>query len=131
MKRKKRTSPTARSLKHAREKLGWIVQVVEKWNPWAHIRQDLFGCIDIVAIAGNQIVGIQATDDTSHSKRRGKALAEPRLRAWLAAGAGFEVWSWGKKGGAGKRKLWTLRREPFDVKLLHVAVPGEVRTEAA
>jgi len=124
--KRKGKSPTARTLEYCRDKLGWHVQVVEKWNQWAHKRIDLFGCIDIVAIAGDQIIGIQATDDTSHSKRREKALHEPRLRAWLAAKAGFEVWSWGKKGAAGKRKLWTLRREPLELKMLPQTVPAEV-----
>jgi hypothetical protein len=35
-------SPTARSLAHLRE-LGYKARVVEKWNPWAKVRQDLFG----------------------------------------------------------------------------------------
>ncbi len=43
--------------------------------------------------------------------RRVKALAEPRLRQWLDAGGRFEIWSWGKRGGRGERKLWTLRSE--------------------
>lgn len=124
-------SPTARTLRYCREELGWVVQVVEKWNPYARIRQDLFGCIDIVAIAGDAIVGIQATSDANHASRVTKAMQEPRLRAWLAAGALFEVWSWGKKGPAGKRKIWTPRREPLELKLMPQAVPAKVTEEAA
>ena len=36
------SSPTQRSLQHCR-KNGWIAGVVEKWNQYARIRQDLFG----------------------------------------------------------------------------------------
>lgn len=105
-------SPTERSLKECR-RLGWHVQVVERWNPFARRRNDLFGCIDLVAIAGDKIIGIQATSSTNHASRVAKAKAEPRLGAWLAAGGAFEVWSWGKKGARGKTKAWALRRDPF------------------
>lgn len=103
-------TPTARTLAECRRR-GWIAQVVEKWNPHARIRQDLFGCIDVLAIAPSGLLGIQACAGASHAARRTKALAEPRLRAWLDAGARFEVWSWAKRGARGKRKTWTLREE--------------------
>jgi hypothetical protein len=35
-------TPTARSLAHLKA-LGYEERVVEKWNPFAKIRQDLFG----------------------------------------------------------------------------------------
>lgn len=124
-------SPTSRTLQHCEKKLGWIAGVVERRIPRVFITKDLFGCIDVVAIAGSQIVGIQATTGAHHADRRAKALAEPRLRAWLAAGAGFEIWTWSKRGEEGKRKLWTLRREPLELRMLPMAVAGDVRTEAA
>lgn len=116
------SSPTARSMQFCK-KHSWHAQVVEKWNQWARRRIDLFGCIDLIVLAGDKCIGVQATSGDHHSNRREKALAEPRLRAWLAAGCLFEVWSWSKKGARGKRKLWELRREPIELKLLHVAVP--------
>ena len=130
-------TPTQRTLAECKRR-GWIAAVVEKWNPHARIRQDLFGCIDIVAIvpalppkrctccaymAGecmcgawdrdrdSTIIGIQACSGTDHARRRTKALAEPRLKAWLEAGARFEIWSFSKRGAQGKRKLWQLRAE--------------------
>ena len=105
------TSPTQRTLARARE-LGWTCQVVERWNPYAKVRVDLFGCIDIVAVHPDcGVLGIQACADGDHARRVAKAQAEPKLRAWLAAGGRFEVWSWGLRGERGKRKTWTLRRE--------------------
>ncbi len=59
MKKKKRTSPTQLSLKLMR-RLGYMCGIVEKWNMHAKVRQDLFGCIDIVAVGGGVTVGIQA-----------------------------------------------------------------------
>ena len=125
-------TPTQRTLAECKRR-GWIAQVVEKWNPHARVRQDLFGCIDIVACVPvsypskkhplegidvfipteqpSYILGIQACAGSSHAARKTKALAEPRLRAWLGAGARFEVWSWSKRGPRGKRKTWQLREE--------------------
>jgi hypothetical protein len=56
----KATSPTQRTLKHWRD-LGYLCAVVEHWNPHVRIRQDLYGFIDVLAIKGEDIVGIQAT----------------------------------------------------------------------
>ena len=105
------SSPTQRSLKELRE-CGWTAQVVERFNPHARVRVDLFGCIDIVAIdpAGG-IVGIQACAGASHSARKAKIMAEPKMGQWLNAGGRVELWSWAKRGPRGKRKVWTLRKE--------------------
>lgn len=61
------TSPTQRSLKHMRG-LGYTCQVVEHWNPFAHIKQDLFGFIDVLCVKGEDIVGVQSTsgDHVAH-----------------------------------------------------------------
>ena len=115
-----KVSPTARSLAHCR-KLRWPAGVVERWIAAVQIRKDLFGCIDLVAIADGGILGIQATTGGNHASRRTKAIAEPRLRAWLKAGGLFEVWSWEKQGSAGKRKLWQLRRERLELE--HLPAP--------
>jgi hypothetical protein len=111
-KRKKGTSPTARSLAECRKR-GWVAQVVERYNPHAHVLQDLFGCIDIVAITDKGIMAIQATggDGGVHAARVAKVLAEPRAKKWIDAGGRFEVWSWAMRGAAGTRKMWTLRVE--------------------
>ena len=108
------SSPTQRSLEYCR-KNGWIAGVVEKWNPHARIRQDLFGCIDLIVIDDLEQgpLAVQATSGTGHAARRKKSIAEPRLKLWLEAPARFEIWSWSKRGPRGKRKVWTLRREPI------------------
>ena len=104
-------TPTERTMKEAR-KLGFTVAVVERWNPRVKIRQDLFGCIDLIAMKpGVGVIGIQACAGASHAARKAKLLAEPRMWEWLDSGARAEVWSWAKRGPRGKRKTWTLRRE--------------------
>lgn len=110
-KRKKGISATKRTMDEC-ERRGWIAQVVEQRIPHTFITRDLFGIIDIVAITPDGIMGIQATaGSNNHALRMHKARAEPRLAAWLAAGAAFAVWSWAKRGARGKPKTWTLREE--------------------
>src|ERR1700740_1040081 len=119
-KRRKGTSPTARTLAECRRR-GWIAQVVEQHLPFPKpfgTKRDLFGVIDIVALGAEMdgqlpaILGIQATASAAHhAHRRAKILAEPRARQWVEAGGRLELWSWSKRGGAGERKRWTLRVE--------------------
>jgi len=105
-------SPTSRALADLRE-MGFTAQVVERWNPHARIRQDLFGCIDIVAIHPELgTLGVQACAGGSHATRRVKCCGESKLRTWLTAGNAFEIWSYAKQGPRGQKvKKWTLRRE--------------------
>jgi hypothetical protein len=103
-------SPTQRTLAECRKR-GWVAQVVEKWNPHAKVRQDLFGCIDVVALTDRGILGIQACAGASHAARAAKMRAEPKTLAWLKSGGVLEVWSWAKRGPRGGRKVWTLREE--------------------
>jgi hypothetical protein len=72
--------------------------VAEKWDPHSRTRADLFGFADVLAV--------QATSASNHAARVRKAQALPALRAWLAAGCAFEVWSWRKSG-----RRWCCRRQ--------------------
>lgn len=111
------SSPTSRTLELLRAE-GWTPAVVERHNTFSHKKNDLFGCIDIVAMKpGHPILGVQATSDSNHAARREKASKEPRLITWLATGSLFEVWSWKKRpayrkdGSRAKRDQWAVRRE--------------------
>jgi hypothetical protein len=104
-------SPTARSLAFLRER-GALPAVVERWNPGARVRQDLYGFLDLVAIPldGTGLLGVQACVTDDQSKRLAKILAEPvaeRARRWLENGNRILVHGWAKRGPRGKRKLWT------------------------
>ena len=105
-------SPTQRALAFCK-KQGWTAYVTERWNPFAHILQDLLGFIDLIVLdgAGGGPLGVQVTTGQHVADRIAKIRAEPRHAAWLAAPARIEVWGWAKQGARGKRKLWTLRRE--------------------
>ena len=128
--RRQHTSPTKRTLQWLKGR-GVIGAVVEPWNPHARIRQDLFGFIDLLYVAGMEgIVGVQATDGGGISRRIAKATSfeqeppkpradgkpgrpvppcGPRLHAWLAAGGKFCVIGWRQVGARGERKLWKPR----------------------
>lgn len=116
------SSPTQRSLAHLR-KNGWTVCVVEKWNQFAHVRQDAFGFGDLLAmffatvgdgsLCVRRIALVQATSDNggNMAKRRAKILSLTTYQEWRNAGGVVLLHAWGKKGARGKRKRWTLREE--------------------
>jgi len=81
------------------------------------ITQDFFGFIDTVAVNNWEILAIQSCSAVDHQKRVRKIMASPVARR-LAYFFSIEVWSWGKRGERGKRKLWTLRREGLTARLL-------------
>lgn len=103
-------SPTQQALKELR-RLGYTVAIVEHWNPFAKIRQDLFGFIDLLAIKKGEILGVQVTSGEHHSNRATKSKNHKNYPLWVASGGRFEVWSFKLGGARGKRKVWTLRRE--------------------
>lgn len=67
-------SPTENTLSKWR-KAGYLCQVVEKWNPHARIRQDLYGFIDVLAVGESETVGIQTTS-ISHLSTRIKKIED-------------------------------------------------------
>lgn len=113
-----KASPTQRSLAMLRNE-GYECAIVEKWNPHAKIRQDLFGFIDILAMQcyARGLVGVQTTTQTNMPARMRKALASPHLKAWLTSGNIFWVHGWSKKGGRFqvKRRRVVFKKERFYV----------------
>jgi hypothetical protein len=107
-------TPTARSLKHARDR-NWLVTVVERWNPHARVRHDAFGFLDILILDGQHgVLGVQATSGSNVAARQRKIQMVAATRDWLRAAARLEVWGWRKLRERGKRSReaprWTLRR---------------------
>jgi hypothetical protein len=97
------TSPTQRTLKHLRDAGYPLVQVVERWNPHAGVRQDLFGIVDVLAV-GADIVGVQATSGSNVAKRVTKLTESEALPILRRAGVRVLVHGWRKLRGR-----WTLR----------------------
>lgn len=95
IKAKKKTSPTKRSLDLLRER-GMHVQVVEKWNPFAKQRVDLFKWIDIVAVDRFAILGVQTTTKAHMGERLEKAKGNQALIDWIRSGGRLELHGWRK-----------------------------------
>ena len=82
------SSPTTRSLELLRE-LGYTAKVVEHWDPYAKIRQDLFG-MDILALKPVEpVLVVQATTGSNHAARARSwteqalpASGKPRGHSW-------------------------------------------------
>ena len=100
-------SPTQRTLAALRDR-GYIAQVVERFNPHAKIRQDLFGFIDIVAMGRGHILGVQATSTPNIGSRIDKIVNEPKAKTWLESEGRIEVWGWKryKNRVPGDRRWW-------------------------
>ena len=108
-KRKKRTSPTQRSLKLLRDR-GYRVWVVEKRIPGMQIMQDMYGFIDIHAMKpGVGFAAVQTTTGPNMAARIAKIQALPAAKTWLDADGTILVHGWRKVGARGARKLWECR----------------------
>ena len=97
--------PTARSLKLLRDR-GYRCAVVEKWNPHARIKQDLFGFIDILAIKGGETLAVQATSGSNVAARLTKIAEADATKDVLAAGWTIKVHGWRKIAKSGR---WECR----------------------
>ena len=86
-------SPTQLSLKKLREE-GYTVAVVEHWNAWAKIRQDLFGFIDLLALKGKEVLAVQTTTATNLNARVKKIADHENVGVVREAGWTIHVHGW-------------------------------------
>lgn len=99
-------TPTQLTLRHLRNE-GWpLVEKVEHWNAHAHISQDLFGFIDVIALRPNETLAVQATTAPNVAARIHKIADSPTVAHVRDAGWQIVVHGWAKKAGR-----WTLARE--------------------
>ncbi len=97
------SSPTQRSLAVMRERGYPLVQVVERWNPHARVRQDLYAIIDVLAV-GDDIVAVQTPSASNVSARINKITDSEALPILRKAGIRVLVHGWRKSKGR-----WVLR----------------------
>ena len=88
-------SPTQRSLEYLREQ-GYHCEIVEKWNPWRRIRQDLWGWCDILAIRRDEVLAVQVTSSGVAARIRKIQESDTVLRV-REAGIRVEVHGWTKR----------------------------------
>ena len=82
---------------------GFLARVVEHWNHFAKIRQDLWG-LDILCIRDHEIVGVQTTSASNVAARIKKLANAPETPLLRKAGIGIEVHGWKKV-----KNRWTVR----------------------
>lgn len=89
------SSPTQRS-KKLMEEAGYLVEIVERWNPWAHIRQDLYGIVDLLGVGPAGTLAVQTTTAAHVAERREKILASKAIPYLVAAGWTVRIHGWRK-----------------------------------
>lgn len=99
-----KSTPTQRSLALLRE-AGMLVTVVERWNPHARIRQDLFGCIDLLGLADGKTVGVQTTSKSNMAARVKKIVESEAYPHMVRAGWDIIVHGWYRD----KEKRWQVK----------------------
>ena len=82
-------TPTQRSMKALRE-LGYLVEVVEKWNSFTRTRKDLWGWADLLAIRRGEVLAVQVTA-TGVSSRIKKIMDSETIGRVREAGIRIEV----------------------------------------
>src|SRR5947209_2418568 len=104
-------SPTQLSLRHL-ERAGYTAAITERWNPWARVRQDLFGFGDLIAFqAGQPVLIVQTTSTSNQSKRVAKIRANQTAALWVQAGGRIEVHGW-RKSKAGRWQVTVTEVTP-------------------
>lgn len=106
---------------------GWTVARTEHWDHYARRTKDLFGFADILAINAGESRLIQTTTADNAAARYKKICAIKEASDWLACyNRTIHVHSWGKRGGLGERKLWTV--VVIEIKRIQPGVPEELHT---
>lgn len=97
-KRRNGPSPTQRSLAKLRAD-GYTVAIVERWNPHAQIRQDLFGFVDLLAIREGETLAVQACSGAGGAvaERVRKIADHENVGAVRKAGWRIVVHGWVKR----------------------------------
>ena len=98
------TSPTQKTLAKLRKE-GYLCAVVEKFNPFVKVRQDLFSFIDILALKpGQKTLAVQTTTDNHVAERVAKIKVSKNYAMVKLSGWKVQVHGWKKKGNR-----WELR----------------------
>lgn len=110
-------TPTQRTLKYLRDE-GYHVGIVERWIQRMQKRIDLFGIIDLIAMDGEKIVGVQSCGQ-SFSEHDKKIMASPETVLWLQSQGRLMLIGWRKvkKKRGGKQMVWKPRVKIYRAEL--------------
>ena len=104
-KRKAPARLTPRTLKLLRDE-GWLPAVVEHWNSFMRIRQDLFGWIDVLGVGRQGTIAVQVCRRADMATRRNKIADSETVGKVREAGWIIEVHGWDLHDGK-----WRVKRE--------------------
>lgn len=96
------SSSTPRPLALIRDRC-YTATVVERWNPFARVCQDLFGFVDVLAVGHRHTVAVQTTSYLNMSSRVRKIYDSAALPVLMAAGWQVAIHGWRKCG-----RRWTV-----------------------
>ena len=91
-------SPTQLTLRKLRAE-GYTAEVVERWNPFAKCRQDLFKIVDVLAVGNGETVAVQCTSYSNISARVRKIADAEAVPDMRDAGWRILVQGWRKVMG--------------------------------
>ena len=97
-------SPTKLSLELMRAR-GYTCAIVEHWNSFARIRQDLFGFVDVLCLGDGEIIGVQTTSRSNMSARAKKIREHENLLPVLDSGMRVLIQGWEKN----KSNRWEVK----------------------
>lgn len=107
-------TPTQRTLKLLRDR-GWTADVVERWIPGAFIRKDYLGIIDIIALTGREIIGVQSCGESFSEHAKKIADHAEGANRWLESGGRLLLVGWRpkkvKRGGVAMK--YEFREKEF------------------
>lgn len=89
-----------------------LVQTVETWNSFARVKNDLFGIIDVLAVAGGETLAVQVTSRDNMSSRRKKITESEAFPELVKAGWRVELHGWWKEKNRWQVKLEVLSERP-------------------
>lgn len=97
---------------------GYTCCIAEHYNAFAHVRKDLFGWIDIVALHPNVqgVTGIQCTTGSNISARIHKAEALKGYGLWIAQGNVAMFMGWRKLKTGKTQRTWQPQLTIVDLK---------------
>jgi hypothetical protein len=89
-------SPTARTLAEMRRRGYELVDVVERWIPFARVRRDLYNVGDVLCVGAPGIALVQCTSGSNVSARVRKIAESAALPVLQRAGIKVSVQGWRK-----------------------------------
>ena len=90
---------------------GYTAEVVERWDSFGHVRKDLFGVIDVLAVGNGHTLAVQVTSRGNMASRRRKVRECEAFSRMLGAGWIIQVWGYDKPGHRWRVKVDELN--PF------------------